>query len=67
MNSVRHLDQIVVLDGGRIVERGTHDELKAMGGLYARLETEQEKDEERSRIQAELDAIDESVAVGERA
>ncbi len=67
VNSVRHLDQIVVLDGGRIVERGTHDELKAMGGLYARLETEQEKDEERSRIQAELDAIDESVAVGERA
>jgi ATP-binding cassette subfamily B multidrug efflux pump len=67
VNSVRHLDQIVVLDGGRIVERGTHDELKAMGGLYARLETEQEKDEERSRVQAELDAIDESVAVGERA
>jgi ATP-binding cassette subfamily B multidrug efflux pump len=67
VNSVRHLDQIVVLDGGRIVERGTHDELKAMGGLYARLETEQEKDEERSRVQAELDAIDGSVAVGERA
>jgi ATP-binding cassette subfamily B multidrug efflux pump len=67
VNSVRHLDQIVVLDGGRIVERGTHDELKAMGGLYARLETEQEKDEERSRVQAELDAIDETIAVGERA
>ena len=37
LSTVRHADQILVMERGRIVERGTHDSLLASGGLYASL------------------------------
>jgi ATP-binding cassette, subfamily B, bacterial len=37
LSTVQDADQIVVLDGGRIVERGTHDELLSLDGRYSEL------------------------------
>ncbi len=46
VSSVRQADQIVVLEAGRIAERGRHDELVAKGGLYARMVQEQALEED---------------------
>ncbi len=37
LSTIREADLVVVIDGGTIVERGTHDELMATGGTYRRL------------------------------
>jgi len=37
LSSIRHVDQIHVMEGGRIIDRGTHDELVTRDGLYAAL------------------------------
>jgi ATP-binding cassette subfamily B protein len=41
LSTILRADQILVYDRGRIVERGTHDQLLAQGGLYSRLYLEQ--------------------------
>jgi subfamily B ATP-binding cassette protein MsbA len=37
LSTIEHADQVLVLDGGRLVEQGNHAELLARGGLYAHL------------------------------
>jgi len=37
ISSIRHADRILVIDAGRIVERGSHDQLLARAGAYAGL------------------------------
>ena len=46
ISTVRNADQVLVIDDGRIVERGTHAELLAKGGLYADLYRRQFRDPE---------------------
>jgi ABC-type multidrug transport system fused ATPase/permease subunit len=46
LSSLKHADEILVLDHGRIVERGHHAELLALGGHYAALHRAQQIEEE---------------------
>ncbi len=65
ISTVKDADEILVLDGGRIVERGSHRELLERGGLYAQmyrrqlleeeLEVDEEREEHEKRVKAQAE------------
>ena len=65
ISTVKDADEILVLDGGRIVERGSHRELLEHGGLYAQmyrrqlleeeLEVDEEREEHSKRVKSQAD------------
>lgn len=58
LSTIREADQIVVVEAGRIVQSGTHDQLLAIGGLYSDLYRTQfaSQEDEQAQIDAELEA-----------
>ncbi len=57
LSTIANSDLIIVLDAGRIVEQGRHDELLARAGLYARMWTRQERARE---LKGELEQLTEA-------
>ena len=49
LSAVRNADEIIYLDDGEIIERGTHDELVALGGRYADMWEQQQREEAKQK------------------
>ncbi|MGB3808591.1 MAG: ABC transporter ATP-binding protein [Parvibaculum sp.] len=62
LSTIKHANNIYVIDGGRVLEQGTHGELVAKGGLYAELSRSQFAPDDEAADDALLDAPQAAVA-----
>ncbi|MFC8343254.1 ABC transporter ATP-binding protein [Streptomyces sp. NPDC057280] len=58
LSTIRAADQILVVEAGQIVERGTHDELLAAGGRYAELHRTQFEERDPAKVGRDIDQKD---------
>lgn len=55
ISAVKHSDEIIVLEHGKIIEKGNHDELMSLEGTYYEIYQEQFKEEMRRRVEDEAE------------
>jgi ABC-type glutathione transport system ATPase component len=65
LSTLAKADKLLVLKDGKVVETGTHAELLALGGEYARLQRAQQKSQATAEIEVDADAASEPEVVSE--
>jgi ATP-binding cassette subfamily B protein len=65
LSTIRHADQVLVLDGGEIIERGTHESLLAAGGFYYDLYMSQFRRRAELAEEGETAGVDEFLVPGD--
>jgi len=65
LSTIRHADQVLVVDGGNIIERGTHDSLLAAGGFYYNLYMSQFRRKDVEAVEEGEEAEEEVFIVGD--
>ena len=55
LTGLEQVDEVLVLEGGRVIERGTHAELLAVGGRYAQMWARERRAESRPRAESRHD------------